>query len=63
MTTHSGSDIARRPVIVQKYGGSSLADADLIHKVASRIIDRSEEGVDVVVVVEVGSTGDFQFVR
>ena len=51
MTTHSGSDIARRPVIVQKYGGSSLADADLIHKVASRIIDRSEEGVDVVVVV------------
>jgi aspartate kinase len=51
MTTHSGSDIVRRPVIVQKYGGSSLADADLIHKVASRIIDRSEEGVDVVVVV------------
>lgn len=51
MTTHSGSDIARRPVVVQKYGGSSLADADLIHKVASRIIDRSEEGVDVVVVV------------
>ena len=51
MTTHSGFDIARRPVVVQKYGGSSLADADLIHKVASRIIDRSEEGVDVVVVV------------
>jgi len=36
---------------VQKYGGSSLADADLIHKVASRIIDRSEDGVDIVVVV------------
>jgi len=54
MTTqsgHSGSETARRPVIVQKYGGSSLADADLIHKVASRIIDRSEDGVDIVVVV------------
>ena len=51
MTTAAGSEAARRPVIVQKYGGSSLADADLIHKVASRIIDRSEEGVDVVVVV------------
>jgi len=51
MTTDSVSEAARRPVIVQKYGGSSLADADLIHKVASRIIDRSEEGVDIVVVV------------
>ena len=53
MTIHSGSETGtgRRPVIVQKYGGSSLADADLIHKVASRIIDRSEEGVDIVVVV------------
>ena len=53
MTTNSasGPESGRRPVIVQKYGGSSLADADLIHKVASRIIDRSEEGVDIVVVV------------
>ena len=53
MTTNfvSDPDSARRPVIVQKYGGSSLADADLIHKVASRIIERSEEGVDIVVVV------------
>ena len=52
MTTAAGSEAARRPVIVQKYGGSSLADADLIHKVASRIIDRrEEEGVDIVVVV------------
>jgi aspartate kinase len=55
MTTTAGSETetesGRRPVIVQKYGGSSLADADLIHKVASRIIDRSEEGVDIVVVV------------
>jgi aspartate kinase len=49
MTTPTEQD--RRPVIVQKYGGSSLADADLIHKVASRIIAKSEEGVDVVVVV------------
>jgi aspartate kinase len=41
----------QRPVVVQKYGGSSLADADLIHNVADRIIARSDEGVDVVVVV------------
>jgi aspartate kinase len=49
MTTNS--EVERRPVVVQKYGGSSLADADLIHNVASRIIARSEEGVDIVVVV------------
>ncbi|MDP6666566.1 MAG: aspartate kinase [Dehalococcoidia bacterium] len=45
------AEIDRRPVIVQKYGGSSLADAEHIHNVASRIIARSEEGVDIVVVV------------
>jgi aspartate kinase len=47
----ANSDVERRPVVVQKYGGSSLADAELIHNVASRIIARSEEGVDVIVVV------------
>lgn len=40
-----------RPVVVQKYGGSSLADAELIHSVAKRICARRDEGVDVVVVV------------
>jgi aspartate kinase len=47
----AGSATERRPVVVQKYGGSSLADADHIHNVASRIIARSEEGIDVIVVV------------
>jgi aspartate kinase len=40
-----------RPIVVQKYGGSSLADAELIHNVASRISDRKDEGVDVIAVV------------
>jgi aspartate kinase len=47
----AGSATERRPVVVQKYGGSSLADADHIHNVASRVIARSEEGIDVIVVV------------
>jgi aspartate kinase len=41
----------RRPVIVQKYGGSSLSDAEHIHNVASRIQARKDDGVDVIVVV------------
>ena len=41
----------RRPVIVQKYGGSSLATAKHIHNVAARIQARKDEGVDVIVVV------------
>ncbi|MEX0762266.1 MAG: aspartate kinase [Dehalococcoidia bacterium] len=40
-----------RKVIVQKYGGSSLADADKIRNVANRICSRHDEGVDLVVVV------------
>ncbi len=57
MTTNSGSgttgaaEVERRPVIVQKYGGSSLADAEHIHNVASRIQARKDDGVDVIVVV------------
>jgi aspartate kinase len=49
MTTQTEQD--RRPVIVQKYGGSSLADAEHIHNVAARIQARKDEGVDVIVVV------------
>ena len=45
----NGGDI--RPVVVQKYGGSSLADADHIHNVADRIQARRDDGVDVIVVV------------
>ena len=41
----------RRPVIVQKYGGSSLATAKHIHNVAARIQARKDDGVDVIVVV------------
>ena len=45
----NGGDI--RPVVVQKYGGSSLADAEHIHNVADRIQARRDDGVDVIVVV------------
>ncbi len=47
MTTES----QHRPIVVQKYGGSSLADAELIHNVASRISARKDKGVDVIAVV------------
>ena len=40
-----------RPVIVQKYGGSSLAGAGLIHDAAKRICARKDDGADVIVVV------------
>jgi len=48
MTT---SNTEQRPVIVQKYGGSSLATAKHIHNVAARIQARKDDGVDVIVVV------------
>ena len=37
-------------IVVQKYGGSSLADADAIKRVARRIVDIKKSGHDVVVV-------------
>lgn len=47
------------PVIVQKYGGSSLADAECIKRVAIRISACKENGNDVVVVVSaMGETTD-----
>jgi aspartate kinase len=49
MTTESATQ--RRPVIVQKYGGSSLASAEHIHNVAKRVQARRDDGVDVIVVV------------
>ena len=48
MIVNGGDD---RPVVVQKYGGSSLADAEHIHNVADRIQARRDDGVDVIVVV------------
>ncbi|MGN6132510.1 MAG: amino acid kinase family protein, partial [Nocardioidaceae bacterium] len=38
-------------IVVQKYGGSSVADADSITRVAQRIVDTKRAGNDVVVVV------------
>ncbi len=38
-------------LVVQKYGGSSVQDADRIKKVAERIVRTRKEGHDVVVVV------------
>jgi len=49
MTSAAGTGL--RPVIVQKYGGSSLATAEHIHNVAARIQARKDDGVDVIVVV------------
>ncbi len=44
---------------MQKYGGSSVADADSIKRVAQRIVDTRRDGHDVVVVVSaMGDTTD-----
>ena len=46
-------------IIVQKYGGSSVADADKIKNVARRVIRRKQEGNQLVVVVSaMGKTTD-----
>ncbi len=46
-------------LIVQKYGGSSVANADRIRAVAQRIARRKAEGNDVVAVVSaMGDTTD-----
>ena len=39
------------PIVVQKYGGSSLSDAESIKRVASRITETRRAGSDVCVVV------------
>ncbi len=46
-------------LIVQKYGGSSVADAESIKRVAKRIVETKKAGNDVVVVVSaMGDTTD-----
>ena len=46
-------------LIVQKYGGSSVADADSIKRVAARIARTRNAGYDVVVTVSaMGDTTD-----
>ena len=46
-------------IVVQKYGGSSVADLEKLRKVAERIMDTRRQGHDVVVVVSaMGDTTD-----
>ncbi|MBV1862625.1 MAG: aspartate kinase, partial [Nannocystaceae bacterium] len=46
-------------IVVQKYGGSSVADTDKIRKVAQRVRETKDSGFDVVVVVSaMGKTTD-----
>ncbi len=48
-----------RPLIVQKYGGSSLATPDHVRRVARHVIARKEQNCDLVVVVSaMGKTTD-----
>lgn len=48
-----------RPIIVQKYGGSSVADVDKLTRVAKRVVATKRAGNDVVVVVSaMGKTTD-----
>ncbi|AUX25095.1 aspartate kinase [Sorangium cellulosum] len=50
---------AGRPILVQKYGGSSVADVDRIGRVAERVVAAKRAGHDVVVVVSaMGKTTD-----
>ena len=49
----------KKKLIVQKYGGSSVAGPDEIKNVAKRIIETKKKGNDVVVVVSApGDTTD-----
>lgn len=43
--------VAARPIVVQKYGGSSVADVDRIRAVARRVVATVSEGFQVAVVV------------
>ena len=46
-------------LVVQKYGGSSVGDAERIRRVAERIVETKRQGNDVVVVVSaMGDTTD-----
>lgn len=38
-------------IIVQKFGGSSVANTEKLNQVASKILEEKEKGNDVVVVV------------
>ena len=48
-----------RPIVVQKYGGSSVADTDRLRQVAKRVVETVEQGYRVVVVISaMGKTTD-----
>ncbi len=50
---------ARRPIVVQKFGGSSVADVEKIGRVADLVVRTEREGFHVVVVVSaMGKTTD-----
>lgn len=58
-TGRTSDAIQARPLIVQKYGGSSVATAEMIRKVAAKICARRSKGCDLVVVVSaMGDTTD-----
>ncbi|MBI5488226.1 MAG: aspartate kinase [Deltaproteobacteria bacterium] len=47
------------PIVVQKYGGSSVADLDKLRRIADAVMARQRSGYDVVVVVSaMGKTTD-----
>jgi len=49
----------KRPLIVQKYGGSSLATADHVRRVARHVVERKKQNCDLVIVVSaMGKTTD-----
>jgi aspartate kinase len=53
------SSAGRRPIIVQKYGGSSVADVARLGRVADKVVAAKRAGNDVVVVVSaMGKTTD-----
>ena len=53
----------KKPIIVQKYGGSSLATPQHIKNIARHIVDRKNTGIDLVIVVSaMGKTTD-QYVK
>jgi aspartate kinase len=51
--------IAPMPIVVQKYGGTSVADVERIRQVAERVMRTKAQGYDIVVVVSaMGDTTD-----
>ncbi len=56
--------VAAKPIVVQKYGGSSLADLDKVRSVAQLVRKRREQGNRIVVVVSaMGDTTDALIAR